>query len=102
MKDLCIQYRKDIFLLRVELREAKGLCETTKRKMREQLGWDGEEANLAENVANYCRTYLFWCYKFLKDKWVVIDPDQQNSLSFFLEKESRSQSRWTTVIYGIE
>ena len=89
-------------MLKVELREAKGLHETTKRKICEQLGWDGEEANLAENVANYCRTYLFRCYKFLKDKWVVVDPDQQNSLSIFFEKESRSQSVWTTVIYGIE
>ncbi len=54
----------------MELREAKGLYETTKGKMCEQLGWDGEEAYLAENVANYCRTYLFLCYKFLKDKGV--------------------------------
>jgi hypothetical protein len=51
MKDLCDKYRKDNILLRVELRAAKGSRETTKRKMRIQLEWDGEEANLSENVA---------------------------------------------------
>jgi hypothetical protein len=68
MKDLCDEYKKDKILLRAELRAAKGSRETTKRKMRIQLEWNGEEANLSENVANYCRTYLFPRFKFLKDK----------------------------------
>ena len=54
MRDLCNEYKKDNIFLRAELRAARGSRETTKRKMREQLGWDGEEANLSENVANYC------------------------------------------------
>ncbi len=87
-RDLCQEYKKDNILLRAELRAAKGTRETTKRKMRESLGWDGEEASLAENVGYYCREYLFPCYKFLKDKcWDVFDPDQQNnSLSNFVRK----------------
>ncbi len=56
--------------------------------MREQLGWDGEEANLAENMATYCRVYLFLRYKFLKDKWDIFDPDWQNSLSNFVRKSN--------------
>ena len=44
------------------------------------------EANLAENVGYYCRAYLFPRYKFLKVKWDVFDPDQQNSLSNFVRK----------------
>ena len=43
MKDLCDKYRKDNILLRVELRAAKGSRETTKRKMRKQLEWNGEK-----------------------------------------------------------
>ena len=86
LRDLCQEYKRDNILLRAELRAAKGSRETTKRKMRESLGWDGEEANLAENVGYYCRAYLFPRYKFLKDKWDVFDPDQQNSLSNFVRK----------------
>ena len=44
------------------------------------------EANLAENVGYYCRAYLFLRYKFLKVKWDVFDPDQQNSLLNFVRK----------------
>jgi hypothetical protein len=72
LRDLCQEYKRDNILLRVELRAAKGSHETTKRKMCESLGWDGEEANLAENVGYYCRAYLFPRYKFLKDKWDVL------------------------------
>ncbi len=85
LRDLCQEYKRDNILLRAELRAAKGSYETM-RKMRESLGWDGEEANLAENVGYYCRAYLFPRYKFLKDKWDVFDPDQQNSLSNFVRK----------------
>ncbi len=59
LRDLCQEYKRDNILLRVELRAAKGSCETTRRKMSESLGWDGEEANLAENVGYHCRAYLF-------------------------------------------
>ncbi len=86
MRELCQEYKKDNIFLRAELRGAKGSCETTKRKMRESLGWDVEEANLAENVGYYCTAYLFPRYKFLKDKWDVFDPDQQNSMSNFVRK----------------
>jgi hypothetical protein len=75
MKDLYNKYRKYNILLRAVLRAAKGSRVTTKKLMREQLGWDGEEANLAENMATYCRVYLFLRYKFLKDKWDIFDPD---------------------------
>jgi hypothetical protein len=81
MKDLCEEYKKDNILLRAELRAAKGSREMAKRKMRVQLEWNGKEANLSENVANYCRTYLFPRFKFLKDKWDVFDPEHPKSLS---------------------
>jgi hypothetical protein len=63
----------------------RGSHETTKRKMRIQLGSDGEEANLSENMANYCRMYLFPRFKFPKDKWDVFDPEQPKSLSNFVK-----------------
>ncbi len=55
LRYLCQEYKSDNILLRAELRAAKGSRETTKRKMRESLGWDREEANLAEKVGYYCR-----------------------------------------------
>ena len=104
MKDLCDEYKKDNILLRAELRAAKGSRETTKRKMRIQLEWNGEEANLSENVANYCRTYLFPRFKFLKDKWDVFDPEHPKSLSNFVKKQIKIPERadyrdiWERVI----
>ena len=104
VKDLCEEYKKDNILLRAELRAAKGSRETTKRKMRIQLEWNGEEANLSENVANYCRTYLFPRFKFLKDKWDVFDPEHPKSLSNFEKKQIKIPERadyrdiWERVI----
>ncbi len=101
---MCDEYKRDNILLRVELRAAKGSREMTKRKMHVQLEWNGEEANLSENVANYCRTYLFPCYTFLKYKWDVFDPDRRNSLSNFVKKGNKIPERadyrdiWERVI----
>ena len=77
----------DNILLRAELRAAKGSRETTTRKMHESLGWDEEEANLAENVDYYCRAYLFPRYKFLKDKWDVLTQILRIACQILLEKE---------------
>ena len=99
MRDLLEEYKKDNILLRAELRAARGSHETMKRKMHVELGWDGEEANLSEYVANYCRTYLLPRFKFLKDKWDVFDPEQPNSLSNFVKNRLKSLSVQTTVIY---
>ncbi len=104
MKDLCEEYKKDNILPRSELRAAKGSRETIKRKMRVQLEWNGEEANLSENMANYCRTYLFPRFKFLKDKWDVFDPEHPKSLSNFVKKQIKIPERadysdiWERVI----
>ena len=82
------------------MRAARGSLETTKRKMRVHLGWDGDEANLSENVENYRRTYLFPCFKFLKDKWGIFDPEQWKSLSIFFLNKLKFLSVQTTMIYG--
>ena len=42
---------------------------------------------MSENVANYCRTYLFPRFKFLKDKWDVFDSEHPKSLSNFVKKQ---------------
>ena len=104
LRDLCHKYKKDNILLRVELKAARGSRETTKRKMRVQLGWDEEKLICQINVANYCRTYLFPCFKFLKDKWDVFDPEQPKSLSNFVKRHIKIPERadysdiWERVI----
>ncbi len=102
LRDLCQEYKRDNILLRAELRAAKESRETTKMKIRESLGWDGEEANLAENVGYYCRAYLFPRYKFPKDKWDVLTQINRIACQILLEKDLRSQRVRTIVIYGIE
>jgi hypothetical protein len=102
LRELCQEYKRDNILFRAELRAAKGSLATTKRKMRESLGWDGEEANLAENVGYFCRAYLFPRYNFLKEKWDVLTQINTITCQILLEKELKSQRVWTIVKYGIE
>ncbi len=59
---------------------------------------------MSEIVANYCRTYLFPRFKFLKDKWDVFDPEHPKSLSNFFKKQIKIPERadnpdiWERVI----
>jgi hypothetical protein len=50
MANLCKEYKRKNIMLRAKLRAIKSPCSTTKRNLREQLAWDGEEANLADSV----------------------------------------------------
>ena len=59
LRELCQEYKWDNIFLRAELRAAKRSHETMMRKMRESLGWDGEETDLVEKVGYYCRAYFF-------------------------------------------
>jgi hypothetical protein len=97
-RDLLEEYKKDNILLRAELRAARGSLETTKRKMRVELGWDGEEANLSENVANYCRRYFF--PHSSRTSGTSLTQNNQIACQILLKNRLKSLSVQTTVIYG--
>ena len=72
-------------------------CERqTKCQIRIDYQWDEEEANFADLVSNWFKTYLFPCYKFLKDGWMNDIIDSESFSSFVQRKvqlaEGASQS----------
>ena len=70
---------KIIRSLELELSKSKVTARMNKTKVRENLKWTGEETNFSESVNHFCRNFLFPKFKFLKDGWKEILPDQKNS-----------------------
>jgi hypothetical protein len=75
----------------------------TKRQLRIDYAWDGEEANLSDKVSNWTKAYLFARYKFLKDGWMEYSNDDK-SLSSFVRRKMKMdevedfQGAWERVI----
>ena len=66
----------------------------TKRQIRIDYEWDGEEANLSNNVSNWVKTYLFPRYKFLKDGWIDYNESSDKSsksLSSFAQRKMKME-----------
>jgi len=72
--------------LQSEIRVLKLSERKTKRQLRIDYDWDGENANLSDKVSNWVKTYLFPWYKFLKDGWMAYD-DEHGSLSSFVQRK---------------
>ncbi len=54
--------------LKAELKVSKkSNSKSTKGVIRNANDWTGEEANLADKPMEFCKDFLFPCYKFLKD-----------------------------------
>jgi hypothetical protein len=54
--------------LKVKLMATKqSTNKSTKGKIRNANDWLGEEATLADKISEFCKDFLFSCYKFLKD-----------------------------------
>jgi hypothetical protein len=86
-----------------QLRKYKQGERQTKRQIRIDYEWDGEEANLSDKVSNWVKVYLFARYKFLKDGWMEYSEDD-TSLSSFAQKKLRMENdsnymgQWNRVI----
>ncbi len=55
--------------------------------------WTGEEANLADKVMEFCKDFLFPCYKFFKDGWRSYKPENDKSFCYFLGKNMANSYR---------
>jgi hypothetical protein len=55
----CIENERLIKRLMMELRLSKSTVKQTKRQIRNNYNWDGEEANFADSVSNFAKEYLF-------------------------------------------
>ena len=98
-RDLLEEYKKDNILLRAELRAARGSLETTKRKMRVELGWDGEEANLSENLL---QKVFFSLLQIPQGQVGRTSLTQNNQIAcrILLKNRLKFLSVQTTMIYG--
>ncbi len=63
----CVEYKRIMKKLKMDLRLLKSHARQTKRQIRINYDWDGEEANFADLVLTFVKEYLFPHYKFLKD-----------------------------------
>ena len=77
----------------------------TKRQLRVDNAWDGEEVNLSDKVGDWVKAYLFPRYKFLKDGWMEYSNDDKSLSSFVRRKmkleaidDSDFQGAWDRVI----
>jgi hypothetical protein len=86
-----------------QLRKYKQSERQTKRQIRIDYEWDGEEANLSDKVSNWVKVYLFARYKFLKDGWMEYSEDDTSLSSFSriklrMENDSNYMGQWNRVI----
>ena len=103
LKERCLQLQSTVKSLQREIRVLKSNDRKTKRQLRIDYDWDGEEANLSDKVSNWVKTYLFPRYKFLKDGWMAYE-DGYGSLSSFVQRkinmegERNFEGLWDRVI----
>ncbi len=64
LREMCKEKERVIKKLKVELKLSKSPGRNTKQKIRLDYQWDGEDANLANKVSDWVKTYLFPRYKF--------------------------------------
>ncbi len=62
-----VEYERIIKRLKMDLRLSKSHARQTKRQIRIDYDWDGDEADFVDLVSSFVKEYLFPCYKFLKD-----------------------------------
>jgi hypothetical protein len=89
LRDMCREKDREIKKLKVELKLSKLQGRYTKHKMRLDFQWDGEDANLANKVSDWVKTYLFPCYKFLNRGWMEFSTNS-DSLSAFVKRKMKS------------
>ena len=99
----CVENKRIIKRLKMDLRLLKSHARQTKRQIRIDYNWDGKEANFADSVLSFVKEYLFPRYKFLKDGWMEYD-DRPESLSLFVQGKvkfpegAEYKDQWEKVI----
>ncbi len=87
----------------MELRLSKSHEKQTKCQIRMDYDWDGKEANFAASVLSFVKEYLFPCFKFLKDGWMVYDKGQDSFLTFVqgkvqIPERGEYKDQWERII----
>jgi hypothetical protein len=87
LKDKLYKLEENNKKLKAELKVLKkSNSRSTKGDIQNTNDWTGEEANLTDKVTEFCKNFLFPCYKFLKDGWKSYKPENDKSLCYFVGK----------------
>ncbi len=73
LRQKCVEYKRIIKRLKMDLRLSKSHARQTKCQIRIDYDWDGMEATFPDSVLSFVMEYLFPHYKFLKDGWMEYD-----------------------------
>ncbi len=103
LTERCQVLESTVKSLQSEIRMLKSSERKTKRQLRVDYDWDGENANLSDKVSYWVKTYLFPRYKFLKDGWMAYDKEHDSLSSFVqrkmnMEDEDDFKGLWERVI----
>jgi len=103
LTERCQVLESTVKSLQSEIRMLKSSERKTKRQLRVDYDWDGENANLSDKVSYWVKTYLFPRYKFLKDGWMAYDKEHDSLSSFVqrkmnMEDEDDYKGLWERVI----
>jgi hypothetical protein len=99
----CVENKRIIKRLKMELRLLKSHARQTKCQIRVDYNWDGKEANFADSVSSFVKEYLFPRFKFLKNGWMEYD-EGQDSFSTFVQGKvkipegAEYKDQWERVI----
>ena len=99
----CKELERENKRLEMELRILKSNDRKTKRQLRIDYDWNGEEANLSDKVSNWVKTYLFARYKFLKVGWMEYKTNKDSLPSLVQRKMNMTdvddfKGMWERVI----
>ncbi len=86
LRQRCIEYKKIVKRLKMDLRLLKSHARQTKHQIRIDYDWDDKEANFTNSVLSFVQEYLFPHYKFLKDGWMEYDNKPETLSTFVQEK----------------
>jgi hypothetical protein len=89
-------YKKLVKSLELKIRVMNHTERQTKRQMRIDYEWDGEESNISDKVSEWVKGYLFPRYKFLKDGWMEY-REEDDSLSSFTQERL-----FNGIVHGYE
>jgi hypothetical protein len=95
---------KKIKALELELNMTKTKNQQNKKKVQEDYRWTEEEMNFLDTVNQFCKSFLFLKYKFLKEGWPDYWQDRKNSLYLLcmqnlkIPEGAKAEDIWERVI----
>jgi hypothetical protein len=82
---IVLKQRTQIIGLQERLEKVKMIRNQSKKQVKIFQNWTGEETNYADIITQFCKTFLFPRYKFLKEGWNEYDQNR-SSLSLLVKQ----------------